>query len=187
MGGLSPIAQHFSEIHPDRAPVAIYKTNSSKSEMAEKAQRQYDEKRASRLREVPQPPKVQRGNKVLCSVRRDSILRDPFHRGSPEATYSLSYSRAYKQGVLKGTPSEQPQSMPLGAIKESGPRCHDERKCDMHAKGYTAEQTLILAREDLLEEKPGLVLGVGGLEAKGYDDDAEWEDMEDGSTVIRRR
>ncbi|CAK1365158.1 hypothetical protein CB0940_08772 [Cercospora beticola] len=187
MGGLSPLAQRFSEIHPDRAPVAIHNTSSGQIGMAENAQRQYDEKRASRLREVPQPPKVQRGNKVLCSGSRDSILRDPFHRGNPEATYSLSYSRSYEQGALKGTPSERPPSMPLGAIKESGPRCHNERKCDMHAKGYTAEQTLILAREDLLEEKPGLVLGIGGLKAQDHDDDAEWEDMEDGSTVIRRR
>ncbi|PPJ53055.1 hypothetical protein CBER1_11253 [Cercospora berteroae] len=187
MGDISPIAQRFSEIHPDRAPVAIHKTSSSKSAMAGKAQRQYDEKRVSRLYEPPEPPKIQRGGKVPSSVRRDSILRDPFHRGSPDATYSLSYSRAYKQGVLKGTPSERPQSTPLGAIKESGPRCHNERKCDIHAKGYTAEQTLILAREDLLEEVPGLVLSFGGLQWKNYDDGSEWEDMEDGSTVIRGR
>ncbi|KAM3416995.1 hypothetical protein BST61_g8578 [Cercospora zeina] len=125
----------------------------------------------------------------------DAIIRDPFHlsQSSPAPSaknYSASYSRAYATGSLLGTPAQRLPSTPLSALKSSGPRCHDERRCDLHAKGYTAKQMLVLARDELntllAEERERREAARASGNAEGGDGN-RWVDLGNVTTVIQAR
>ncbi|KAF2215442.1 hypothetical protein CERZMDRAFT_94853 [Cercospora zeae-maydis SCOH1-5] len=209
MAGLTPAEQRFQQIHPDHQPTPIHKTGSKANEKPEKSTTTTKNTTTTTTSKKPSrpvdsyPPVVRKltakNPTALTHGHLDAIIRDPFHlspssSSSSAAHYSASYSRVYAKGSLFGTPAQRPPSMPLSALKSAGPRCHDEWKCDLHAKGFTAQQVLILARDELearlqeeaLEEAMAEEAARASREAEGGEGN-RWVDLGNGSTVIRAR